>query len=199
MYTFPPVLIKTKELEEVALPSDSEPDTDDARNAVIPRPKRPRSTASRKSSVNYGWLSMQALGQNPSSSITLDVSPHSHSPSKKTALSTTLMKERSTINLKHMSRLPNTTLNVDLRTLNLHLALRAKEVIACSEPMWEWVLECQAEAASRLAQGDSHDLSGSIETHIDGSASKSSLGLTRNVILEMTRDDFDRLLNNFEM
>jgi len=224
MYTFPSVPVKTKEggeegkgdEEQTVFPSDSEPDTDDARDAVIPRPKRPCSTTSKKPSacnspvldpfsdkksgvsVNHQWLSMQVLAQNPSPVVTLYEPPHS--PSKKIAFPTKLVKERSKINLKCTTRLPNATMNIDVRTLNLHLALRAKEVIACSEPMWEWVLEYQAEASSKLAQRDSRK--GPIETSmpgVDGSASNTTLELTKNVILEMTRDDFDSLLNNFEM
>ena len=107
-------------------------------------------------------------------------------------------KEGSNPALRRASRLPNTTLNIDLRTLNLHLALRAKEVVACSESMWEWVLEYQENA---LTQSDGRNRSGSVGAYMGGdvSASNSSLDLTRNVILEMTRDDFDLLLNNFEM
>ena len=201
------------------LPSDSEPDTDDARDAVIPRPKRPRSSKSKKSSgsnssapapfsdengefsENHRWLSMQALLQNRSPYVTLDESrTFGYSPAMRAAFPVKAIKEGSKLSLKRTSRLPNTTLNIDLRTLNLHLALRAKEVIACSESMWEWVLEYQANA---LTQRDSRNRPGSIGGYmvgVDGSArSSSSLDLTRNVILEMTRDDFDLLLNNFEM
>jgi hypothetical protein len=200
------------------LPSDSEPDTDDARDAVIPRPKRPRSTKSKKSSgsnssapapfsdengefsENHRWLSMQALLRNQSPYVTLDESrTFGYSPSRKAAFPVKVVKEGSNPGLKRTSRLPNTTLNIDLRTLNLHLALRAREVIACSESMWEWVLEYQADA---LVQRDGRNRSASVGAYmvgVDVSASSSSLDLTRNVILEMTRDDFDLLLNNFEM
>jgi hypothetical protein len=44
------------------------------------------------------------------------------------------------------SRVPNTTLNYDLKSLGLHLALRAAEILACSETMWEWVSEYHAQA-----------------------------------------------------
>ncbi|KAH7928423.1 hypothetical protein BV22DRAFT_1004924 [Leucogyrophana mollusca] len=39
------------------------------------------------------------------------------------------------------ARFLNTTLDVDLRSLNLHLMLKVKEIAGCSEAMWEWV--CQ--------------------------------------------------------
>ncbi|KIM40851.1 hypothetical protein M413DRAFT_154519 [Hebeloma cylindrosporum] len=229
LYTFPPVPIKPEPEEDDEgvdgdqnlLPSDSEPDTDDARDAVVPRPKRPRSTKSKKSSgsnssapapfsdengefsENHRWLSMQALLRNQSPYVTLDESrTFGYSPARKATFPVKVVKDGSKPSVRRASRLPNTTLNIDLRTLNLHLALRAKEVIACSESMWEWVLEYQANATSALAQRDSRNRSGSMGGYmvgVDGSASSSSLDLTRNVILEMTRDDFDLLLNNFEM
>ncbi|KAJ3932321.1 MAG: hypothetical protein NXY57DRAFT_894439 [Lentinula lateritia] len=46
-------------------------------------------------------------------------------------------------------RLPNTTMNIDLRSLNLHLALRVTEILACSETMWEWVLDYQEQARNK--------------------------------------------------
>lgn len=112
-------------------------------------------------------------------------------PSKK-------MREMKAHSTTHI--LPNRTLNVDLRTLNLHLALRAKEIIACSEPMWEWVEECQAKNQSSRK---SRFRSDSIETALLGSSTpmngRDHDDLTKNAVLEMTRDDFDQLLNNFQM
>jgi len=217
-----PIKSEGEEVEEGAdadqnlFQSDSETDTDDARDAVIPRPRRPRSTKPKKSSgsnssalapfshengelsENHRWLSMQALLRNQSPYVTLDESrTFGYSPSRMTAFPVKVIKEGSKPSVRRTSRLPNTTLNIDLRTLNLHLALRAKEIIACSESMWEWVLESQANA---LAEAEGRDRSGSIGSYTVGdSASTTSLNLARNVILEMTRDDFDLLLNNFEM
>jgi hypothetical protein len=88
---------------------------------------------------------------------------------------------------KRLSRLPTTaTLNADLRTLNLHLALRTKEIIACSESMWEWVEQFQRESAATSMPNLN-------------ALSNWSLDMTRCAILEMTREDFDLLLNNFTM
>ncbi|KIK93374.1 hypothetical protein PAXRUDRAFT_517629 [Paxillus rubicundulus Ve08.2h10] len=41
-------------------------------------------------------------------------------------------------------QLPNSTLEIDLRTLNLHLTLRVKEILTCAEAMWDWVVDFQA-------------------------------------------------------
>jgi len=90
-------------------------------------------------------------------------------------------------------------LTIDPRTLNLHLALRAKEVIACSEPMWEWVQACQ----NRQASNKCRYRSDSIEVALLGSTNAMNGynhdALMKNAILEMTRDDFDQMLNNFQL
>lgn len=94
-----------------------------------------------------------------------------------------LSSQQGDLAAKRMSRLPTiTTLNADLRTLNQHLALRYKEIIACSESMWEWVEQFQRESASIPNLNN---------------LSNWSLDLARCAILEMTRDDFDILLNYF--
>ena len=69
--------------------------------------------------------------------------------------------------------LPNPALNVDLRSLNLHLALRVKEIVACAVTMWEWVCEFQKRQ----------------EIH-DGEHAR---------ILELTRPQFDELVLRFEL
>ncbi|KAF8889986.1 hypothetical protein CPB84DRAFT_1785092 [Gymnopilus junonius] len=225
-YTFPPVPPKVYDDDSdedddnpaPQHPSDSEPDTDDARDAVIPMSKRHRSTKARKSAkrgsstptASHGdeqlderrWLSMQALFQHESPYVSLDESRgFTYSPSRKGFSSNHASKESQSSKLRNVSMLPNQNLNIDIRTLNLHLALRAKEIIACSESMWEWVQEYQAEVANDPSR-NSRFRSGSIEGFMvgaDPAASGSSLDLTHNAILEMTRDDFDHLLNNFEM
>ena len=99
----------------------------------------------------------------------------------------------------HAATLPNRMLTIDPRSLNLHLALRAKEVIACSEPMWEWVQESQ----TRQASNKSRYRSDSIEVALLGSTTAlnghNHDNLMKNAILEMTRDDFDQMLNNFQL
>jgi len=69
--------------------------------------------------------------------------------------------------------LPNPALNVDLRSLNLHLALRVKEIVACAQAMWEWVRDLQERR----------------ERH-DGEYGR---------ILELTRPQFDELVLRFEL
>jgi len=97
-------------------------------------------------------------------------------------------------------RLPNTTLRLDLRTLNLHLAARTSEILACAEAMWEWVLEFQAE--NRKRKEDSRLRSGSVDR------SPSTLRALQagqpedpimTAIAELTRADFDGLLTQFNL
>lgn len=70
--------------------------------------------------------------------------------------------------------LPNPALDVDLKFLNLHLALRVKEIVACAEAMWEWVREFQTRGTGRK----------------DGAYAK---------IMGLTRLQFDELLLRFEL
>ncbi|KIJ64558.1 hypothetical protein HYDPIDRAFT_175509 [Hydnomerulius pinastri MD-312] len=72
-------------------------------------------------------------------------------------------------------RLPNSTLEIDLRTLNLHLTLRVKEIIACAEAMWDWVVEYQAKTTREPKEG------------------------VYAVISQLTRAEFDDLLVRFEL
>ncbi|KAJ3502866.1 hypothetical protein NLJ89_g8695 [Agrocybe chaxingu] len=229
LYTFPPVPVRAEEESgdesHGLLHSESESDVDGARDVIVPRPKRPRSTKSRKSlssnstsshanesgevSEEHRWLSMQALLKHKSPYITLDESrAYAYSPSNKSAFHLQKTNDGKMLLSNRISRLPNTTLHIDLRTLNLHLALRAKEVIACSEPMWHWVEKTQADAkaaaVSPSSSRGSRFRSDSIESTLVGSGSDADSSTTdedtaRNAILEMTRDDFDQLLNNFEM
>jgi len=197
------------------MPSESESDPDEARDAVVPRPKRPYSMKPRKSvgaaphsdsngqlSEDHRWLSVQALLKHQSPYVSLDESVgYAYAPSSRASMPTRKTKEGAAEAAQRMSKLPNKTLNIDLRTLNLHLAIRAKEVIACSESMWEWVVEYQDSNKSD-ASGPRHR-SASIETALlgitDAMSNGNTVNLTQNAILEMTRDDFDQLLNNFDM
>jgi hypothetical protein len=98
----------------------------------------------------------------------------------------------------HCATLPDRDLSIDIRTLNLHLSLRAKEIVACSEPMWEWVQGVQVKQAKKP-----RFRSDSIEVALLGSArafnARDADFLIKDAILEMTRDDFDQLLINFQL
>ncbi|KAF8799001.1 hypothetical protein BYT27DRAFT_7264526 [Phlegmacium glaucopus] len=186
MYTFPPTAPKP-ELVDDDVDSDSDLDIDGTPNVANPRPKlspsikrgkykpvAPHGDDKGKLTEKRRLLSLQPQ-QQQSPSVTLDgTRGNAYSPSQQANFAT-----------KRMSRLPTTTLNIDLRTLNLHLALRAKEILACSESMWEWVEEFQRTSETSIPR-------------LNGPSSW-SMGVTRCAILEMTREDFDHLLNNFTM
>lgn len=87
----------------------------------------------------------------------------------------------------HMGQgLPNGTMEVDLRTLNVHLALRVREVLGCAEAMWEWVVGYQRRMATnpRLGAG--------VGAGADGI-------MVMRTIQRMSRAEFDELLVRFEL
>ncbi|KAG6330823.1 hypothetical protein ID866_8266 [Astraeus odoratus] len=71
--------------------------------------------------------------------------------------------------------LPNGTFEVDLRTLDVHLGLRAKEVLGCAEAMWDWVVDYQTKT-----QGGDREPRG-----------------VYALISELSRAEFDDLLAKF--
>lgn len=190
MYTFPPTAPKPEPAED---DSDSDSDNNNSPNLASLHPKSPpiksnNSVGSHSSKPAEGrsWLSQQSLQQQSSPYVTLDETRgNAYSPSQQAGLSVSKAREANTLAAKRMSRLPTTALNVDLRTLNLHLQLRAKEILACSESMWEWVEEFQ-----RTSQTSIPPLNAPSNWPSD---------VIRCAILEMTRDDFDLLLNNFTL
>ena len=98
-------------------------------------------------------------------------------------------------------RSPNGTVDLDLRTLNLHLALRVTEVLGCAEAMWEWVVEMQKKRQQQGQPGR-----GSVDAvGVRAPGSVMSGGIfavtkdkTMEDIAELTRADFDGLLFKFE-
>lgn len=108
------------------------------------------------------------------------------------------MQELATALATFKIRLPNSTLRMDVRTLNLHLALRTLEILACAEAMWEWVLESQAGEPNE--KENNRLRSGSV-----GGSSSSTLQCgqpadpTRIAIAELTRAEFDGLLTQFNL
>ena len=185
MYTFPPIAPKPEPIDD---DSDTDVDVEITPNVNV-TPTLPSFIKSSKSNNPSADNNSKLTDEDRSSSsqqqqqssgyVTLDESRgNAYSPSQQ-ALS------RGTSSAKRMSRLPTTTLNIDVRTLNLHLALRTKEILACSESMWEWV-----EAFQKASKKSIPPLN---------VPSSWSLDVTRCAILEMTRDDFDQLLSNFTL
>ena len=183
MYTFPPTAPRAETADN---DSDANSDTDKPPMIADILPKqfpsiKSSNGAPHSDNKEHSWLSLQSLQQQQqqqhSPYFPLDGTyGHPFPPSIQGDLAS-----------KRMSRLPTTTtLNADLRTINVHLALRSKEIIACSESMWEWVEQFQRESAATSMPNLN-------------ALSNWSLDMTRCAILEMTREDFDLLLNNFAL
>ncbi|KAF4577322.1 hypothetical protein EYR40_009319 [Pleurotus pulmonarius] len=140
-----------------------------------------------------GRVTVQSLMNAESKYISLDETRRSaYSPSSKSQFSSPSRDSRrdpssagtraaAMFSSMHHSRLPNKTLNLDLRSLNLHLAIRTSEVLACAEAMWEWVLEYQSQEKKPQLLSDS-------PKSVDVSA-----------LSDLAREDFDYLLSRFDM
>ncbi|KAG2009833.1 hypothetical protein CC2G_012717 [Coprinopsis cinerea AmutBmut pab1-1] len=204
MFTFPPRPVK---------PSESDVEVDEGFSFPPKKPGPIRSVSSRKSlspsnrsvltdengelTEENRWLNMQGLMTGSSPYVSLDgvrYGLYALSPAPKATFTTQKGIPPSLANME--PRIPNKTLNIDLRTLNLHLMLRAKEILACSETMWEWVRETQLSVhenpSVKRANGRAHSMD---VPH----AYRHGASDHRATVLEMSREDFNQLLLNFEM
>lgn len=175
-------------------------DSDDARDAIVPGPWPRKKKNSRPISRNITeetclpeaerYVNVQSLLQHTSRYITLDETRiTAFSPSTETILSSSGRKTR-------INRLPNITAHLDLRALNLHLALRTAEIAACSEAMWEWVVEYRV--SNRLTTRSPPE---SRDGHLPRTSrgSDNTLDAYQKSVLELTREEFDNLIGNFDM
>ncbi|KAG5719736.1 Sterol 24-C-methyltransferase [Termitomyces sp. T112] len=195
----------------------SSDDTDDARDAILPNPvsratRRKHSRRVPAQNRKEEDISMSEENRHVGTrgfihhSTTLDEPSASVLSSNKSTVPDT-----SSVRLRRGSSLPKATMHMDLKTLNLHLALRTAEIVACSEVMWEWVQKFSVEvktrrdreAASRIVSRPNRSGSGSIElparrSTISGATSRSSDPFESS-ILDLTREEFDGLISRFEM
>jgi len=118
-------------------------------------------------------------------------------PKSQSAEEAAQMQELAEVLATFKPRLPNPMFRLDLRTLNLHLAIRTIEILSCAEAMWEWVLEFQA--AKSKTKEKSQLRGGSA----DGSSSTLEGGQPvdpiKATIAELTRAEFDGLLTQFNL
>lgn len=112
-----------------------------------------------------------------------------------------------------VNRLPNRHLDMDLKTLHLHLSIRVTEILACAEAMWAWVLEFrEAEKARTVRRRDRDRTIGQLDVQRErererDAAPSSSLenggedaGMDyKDEVMKMSRAEFDVLLSYFEM
>jgi hypothetical protein len=84
---------------------------------------------------------------------------------------------------KAQNRLPNATVDFDIRTLNMHLAHATASVLACAEAMWDWIVHFQRTTRLRNVP----------------------LGILqqreplRAALLVIQRPEFDKLLSNLDL
>ena len=221
-YTFPPKPTRPPSHIDVREGSDmgSISDSDGARHAILPTSK-PRSTEKRRISHAFSagsfsseesepisednrFLNIKHLLRRDSQYIQLDDARiPAFAPSVRPLSSGITSSQASKT---RGSRLPNATMKFDLKSLNLHLALRLAEIIACSEPMWEWVLEYQAKAAASKASKPvvRRVKSGFVDQPSQQSSSclwgpRKSSNSFRPSVVELTREEFNALLSNFEL
>lgn len=163
------------------------------------------------------WLSIYSLLQSSSPFVKLDedrmsaLSPSSRasviaaSPkrvkssrgSAETKRAQAIMSMESLVNMMPVNR----NLKMDLRTLNLHLGLRTAEIIACSESMWEWVLECQrkAEQSKRHKNRRRPATAEGTPSRNLGNGPTPTSSDKKAAVLALTREEFEELLVNFDM
>ncbi|KAG7088341.1 hypothetical protein E1B28_012345 [Marasmius oreades] len=97
------------------------------------------------------------------------------------------------------SRLPNKRLNVDLRSLNLHLCARVAEVLACTETMWEWVQEYQEKIRVEKATRTQRTRSKSVDVHprFITPAPETTSDRLMAAVGRLAREEFEDLLLRF--
>ncbi|KAI0669238.1 hypothetical protein C8Q78DRAFT_203779 [Trametes maxima] len=94
-----------------------------------------------------------------------------------------------------MNPLPNKAVNFDPRSLNLALALRVQEVLACAEPMWDWVVDFQEsvlrDSRPRAARRTSD--------HLAFKSPRRRRHPQEDALMDLTREQFDELMRRFEL
>lgn len=94
-------------------------------------------------------------------------------------------------------RLPNTSLNFDLRTLKLHLTMRLTELMQLKETMWEWVVTEQSKQKKQQElQGQSARERSNSQARRKRLTTRESL---REEMLQLNRDDLNVYFARFKM
>ncbi|KAJ3759903.1 hypothetical protein EV360DRAFT_40921, partial [Lentinula raphanica] len=213
--THPPVIFTFPPKSDSVKPSpkrptlDSDPD-EDARDAIrppsscvsysMPGSPTPSRTSHFEDATGH-WVNMKQIVKRESPYIIYDdLRISAVSPSTRASILSPKKRPKPSF------RLPNTTLNIDIRSLNLHLALRVTEILACSETMWEWVLEYQEQervrSNRRLQETKHRTRSRSIGPLRPSSRDKTFVSESiderlKTVLVDMTREDFDDMLRRF--
>ncbi|KAJ3893793.1 hypothetical protein GG344DRAFT_42596, partial [Lentinula edodes] len=189
IFTFPPIPVV-----EQSRSSDPDPDPDeDAQDAIRPSPV--------PASLPDHWINMRQIVKRESPYVIYDGSRLSAlSPSTRASILSSPHNPDHDVRF----RLPNTTMNIDLRSLNLHLALRVTEILACSETMWEWVLDYQEQARNKkyIQEKKTRARSRSIgpirpPSRDQPSEPESSEARLKTALTELTRETYEDMLRRF--
>ncbi|KAI0826772.1 hypothetical protein BC628DRAFT_1319286 [Trametes gibbosa] len=97
--------------------------------------------------------------------------------------------------LNSRNPLPNKTINFDPRSVNLLLTLRVQEILACAEPMWDWVVDFQ-EAVLRSSTAMTSRRA-SDQRFLKPSRRRRHP--KEDALMNLTRTQFDGLLRRFEL
>ncbi|KAI0373739.1 hypothetical protein BV20DRAFT_1049676 [Pilatotrama ljubarskyi] len=97
--------------------------------------------------------------------------------------------------VRSMNPLPNKTINFDPRSINLLLALRVQEVLACAEPMWDWVVDFQ----ESVARSEKTITARRTPDHLTFKSSRRRHHPKQDALMDLTRQQFDELLRRFEL
>ncbi|KAJ3918521.1 hypothetical protein F5877DRAFT_42441, partial [Lentinula edodes] len=216
IFTFPPIPVV-----EQSRSSDPDPDPDeDAQDAIRPSPL--------SAGLPDHWINMRQIVKRESPYVIYDGSRLSAlSPSTRASILSSSIKQPTSSSLASeidpprgthdmfsprphnpdhdvRFRLPNTTMNIDLRSLNLHLALRVTEILACSETMWEWVLDYQEQARNKkiIQEKKTRARSRSIgpvrpPSRDQPSEPESSEARLKTALTELTRETYEDMLRRF--
>jgi hypothetical protein len=106
--------------------------------------------------------------------------------------------------VQQVNMLPNQNIEMDLRTLNLHLHARVAEILACAEAMWEWVQAFQHREQDKargrvVAETRKPDETGATMYPPIGDVSQRLGPDVKRELLGMNRERFDELLAWFRL
>ncbi|KAJ6605681.1 hypothetical protein B0H10DRAFT_2076669 [Mycena sp. CBHHK59/15] len=194
--TFPPPVAKPPKRRQSAMSSSFL----SASSASSPR----RSSFGEDSQIDeHRWVNTSDLVKRESRYISLDDARMSAlSPSHRASFPRYLLRDppsnASASSGGDAERLPNATLNIDMRSLNMHLAVRTTEVLACAESMWEWVVSFQKSARAQPVRRRAR--AGSLASEVGSSHAARLSALPPDPVAEgFNSADFDGLLVKFEM
>lgn len=131
----------------------------------------------------------------PNSSSTV-VSGSASSPHAHVSKPTSAPQANGNVHLQ--LKLTEQTLQFNLKTLNLHLSLRVREVLACAEAMWDFVVDYQRQQTDTSASAPAARVPSQF-ARSTSSLAESEYDSVHVALMNMMREEFDELLTRFEL